>query len=58
MEPTHSLVMAWDEGFAHAQELIEIMLTEAEQGDYANSSRDFGRGVSFLAKTIRERLAQ
>lgn len=38
------------------QAVLDV-LTEAEQGDYATSSRDFGRGVSFLAKQIRERLS-
>lgn len=41
------------------QTVLDVLI-EAENGDYADyadSGRDFGRGVSFLAKTIRERLS-
>lgn len=33
---------------------VEEILTEVEQGTSANNSRDYGRGVAFLARRVRE----
>lgn len=34
-------------------DLIDEVLTEAEEGAYATASRDFGRGVGHIATKIR-----
>lgn len=39
------------------QTLLRV-LTELEQGDYATSGRDYGRGVAFATKKIREAMAE
>lgn len=40
------------------EKMVFLALAELERGDWAESGRDYGRGIAFACQLIRDRIAQ